>query len=542
MFGPAGALEEQAHREEGIMTFPTRRFAAAAVAAFLAAGLPPALAAQVKLPAVIGDHMVVQQDKPVVFWGWAGRNEPVTVVFDGVERRVAADGDGRWRAAFDALKASGRALEMSVRGAKGPAIVVKDILVGEVWFASGQSNMEWAMSWLPDIVPEILRADHPGLRLFLVPKRTAAQPREDVDARWKVCAPDAVRPFSAVAYYFGLELHKRLGVPVGLIASAWGGTRIEPWTPPAGFEAVPETKPLLDEQAAKYEEFLRAVERALPAWEAWTRENRKALAAKAPVPAGLKPDFPADPYENAQAPTALYNGMVHALTPFAIRGAIWYQGESNLADGALYAKKMEALIKGWRAAWKLGDLPFYYVQIAPYDYGYDANVAGNPVPDAERLPLLWEAQTDALRIPNTGMAVITDIADLDDIHPANKKDVGYRLALWARAKTYGETGLVHSGPVFKSMTVEGDRARLSFDHAGGGLISNDGRPLTWFEIAGGDGVFSKALAEVDGATVVVRSPRVSAPKAVRFGWSMLAVPNLANKEGLPASPFRAGKR
>ena len=233
--------------------------------------------------------------------------------------------------------------------------------------------------------------------------------------------------------------------------------------------------------------------------------------------------------------------MIHALTPFAIRGAIWYQGEANRNDGLFYEKKMEAMIKGWRLAWKLGDFPFYYVQIAPFDYGYDVETPVIEIPDFLRLAYLWEAQTNALRIPNTGMAVITDIADLRDIHPTNKRDVGYRLSLWARANAYGEKTLVYSGPLYKSMAVEGNLARLSFDHVGGGLIANDGQPLKWFEIAGEDHIFYKADADIAGDTVVVWSPKVPAPKAVRFAWHQLAVGNLANREGLPASPFRTDK-
>ena len=267
------------------------------LAVILAAGWAGGLAAQVKLPAVIGDHMVVQQDKPVAVWGWAGKNEPVTVLFNGQEKKTVAAADGTWRVVFDPLKAEAAKgpLEMTVRGAKSPAIVVKDILVGEVWVCSGQSNMEWAMSWLPNPVPDILRADNPSMRLFLVPKRTADRPMEDVDAKWEPCSPETVRPFSAVAFYFGLELYKRLGVPVGLIESAWGGTLIEPWTPPVGFAAVPEVKPILDAQSAKYAEYRDALAKALPAWETWIREARKALAAKAPLPPEPSID-PGNPY------------------------------------------------------------------------------------------------------------------------------------------------------------------------------------------------------------------------------------------------------
>ncbi len=501
-------------------------------------GFATALAAQVRLPALIGDHMVIQQDKPVAVWGWAGKNEPVTVVFNGQEKKaVAASADGRWRVVFDPLKASDKPLEMTIKGAKGPAIAVKDILVGEVWVCSGQSNMEWAMSWLPNPAPETLRADNPNMRLFLVPKRPADRPQDDVEAKWQPCSPDTVRPFSAVAYYFGLELHKRLGIPVGLIESAWGGTLIEPWTPPVGYAAVPELMPILDRQVAKYETYRDELAKILPTWDAYLREARKALAAKAPLPPD-PPLGPHNPFDDAQAPTALYNGMIHALTPFAIRGAIWYQGESNRNDGLLYTKKMEAMIEGWRTAWGLGDFPFYFVQLAPYDYGYSRETPVVDVPDALRLPIIWEAQTKALQIPNTGMAVTTDIADLRNIHPTNKRDVGYRLSLWARAETYGEKTLVHSGPLYKSMTFEGKLIRLAFDHVGGGLITNDGQPLKWFEIAGDDHIFYNAEADIAGDTVVVWSPRVAAPKAVRFGWSQLAIPNLANKEGLPASPFR----
>jgi sialate O-acetylesterase len=523
------------------MTSSMKRCAALAFAALALVTLPAALAAQVRLPAVIGDHMVVQQDKPVAVWGWAAKGEAVTVLFNGQEKRAVAGEDGKWRIAFDPVKAGGPGLEMTVRGAKGTALAVKDILVGEVWLCSGQSNMEMSMSWLPYPAPDALRADNPSMRLFKLPQRTSDRPQDDVDAKWDICAPDVVREFSAVAYYFGLELHKRLGVPVGLIESAWGGTAIEPWTPPIGFASVHDVKPLLEKQAGKYAEYRDALAKALPAWEAWIKDSRKALAAKAVLPAPPAPRLPANPYDDPQAPTTLYNGMIHALTPFAIRGAIWYQGEANRNDGLFYEKKMEALIDGWRAVWQLGDFPFYYVQLAPFNYGYDRETPVGDVPDFLRLPLIWEAQRNVLRVPHTGMAVTTDITDLYDIHPANKRDVGYRLSLWARADVYGERTLECSGPLYRSMTVEGSIVRLAFDHAGGGLITNDGQGLKWFEVAGEDRVFYKAEAEIAGDTVVVWSPRVASPKAVRFGWHQLAVPNLANKEGLPASPFRTDK-
>jgi len=500
---------------------------------------PQALRADIRLPGVIGDHMVLQQDKPIPVWGWAEPGEKVTVRLSGQEMSARARDDGRWRVVFPPLQAGGGPLEMVVQGERGPQIAVQDILVGEVWVCSGQSNMEWPLSLTASPTPEILRADHPGIRLFLVPRRTADRPQEDVDAKWALCTPETAAPFSAVGYYFGLELHQKLGIPIGLIEAAWGGTAIEPWTPPAGFAALLETMTILGELERLVGDYWNRLAEALPSWETWVRESREAVAEKTELP--MKPEFPLHPLDDPQAPTTLYNGMIHPLISFAIRGAIWYQGESNRNDGLAYEHKMEALIRGWREVWNLGDFPFYYVQLAPYNYAYDREDPGGDVPDFLRLPLIWEAQTRILRLPATGMAVTTDITDLNDIHPRNKKDVGVRLALWARAGIYGESNLCPSGPLFKSMSIEGDRVRIAFDHAAGGLISNDRQPLRWFEIAADDHLFHKAVAEIDGETVVVSSPRVAAPKAVRFGWHQSAVPNLANRRGLPASPFRTDR-
>jgi len=516
-----------------------RRIAGVILFALVFSAWAATSAAEVRLPAVFSDHMVMQQDKPVSVWGWAGRGEEMTVRLAGAEKKARAGMDGTWRVTFDPLKAGDATLQLAVRGARSGEVVVDDILVGEVWLCSGQSNMEWSMLAIGSPTPEILGTDDPGLRLFQVPKRTSDRPADDVEAKWTLTTPETIRPFSAVAYYFGRELRRALRVPVGLVMSAWGGTAIEPWTPPAGFAAVPEVRPILAETESRVADYRRDLAQVLPSWEAWARESRKAVAANADLP--RRPPFPVHPLDNPQAPTALYNGMIHPLIGFAIRGAIWYQGESNRNDGLFYEKKMEALVRGWREVWGVGDFPFYYVQLAPYNYAYGRETPIVDIPDFLRLPLIWEAQANVLRLPNTGMAVVTDITDLNDIHPRNKKDVGTRLALWARAKTYGENGLVYSGPFFKSMSVEGGRARVAFDHAGGGLIANDGQPLRWFEVAGDDRVFYKAEAAIEGETVVVRSPKVATPRAVRFGWHQLAVPNLANKEGLPASPFRTDR-
>ena len=348
------------------------------------------------------------------------------------------------------------------------------------------------------------------MRLFQVARRTSPEPVGDIRGSWAVCSLKTARFFSAVAYFFGRHLHTELGVPVGLINASWGGTRIEPWTPPAGFAAVPTLKGVLDR-----------VERA-------KASHARALAAAKATTAATKPKLPKHPLNNAGAPTALYNGMIHPIVPLAIRGAIWYQGESNCGEGMRYRDKMSALIGGWRKVWGQGDFPFYYVQLAPYTYG------GNGL----ALPGIWEAQTAALKIKNTGMAVITDLGALKDIHPKRKAEVGRRLALWALAKDYGRKDLVYSGPLMESMTVEAGAIRVTFDHVGGGLASRDGKDLTWFEIAGADGKYVKASAKIDGDAVVVSSADVSKPVSVRFGWHQTAEANLINKAGLPASPFR----
>ncbi len=508
------------------------------IPAALVAAFAGSLSAAIKLPSVIGDHMVVQRGKPVAVWGWASPAEAVTVRVGGAVATVQAGPDGRFAATLPALAAGGP-YELSVKGATSPELVVRDILSGEVWVCSGQSNMEWPLSSVYSPIPEVLRADHPRLRLYSVPRRISAVPLDDIDTAWTLCTPETAGPFSAIGYYFGLEILKALDVPVGLIDSSWGGTDIEPWTPPAGFAAVPSVRPILDATVRREQAYRRSVAESLSGWQSWLDETSKALAAGRPLPA--KPAQPAAPFDSPQTPTGLYNGMIHALTPLPVAGAIWYQGENNRNDTLGYEPKMEALIKGWREVWKTPGLPFLYVQLAPYYYGYNRDYAGGDVPDFLRLPLIWEAQANILRLPNTGMAVTTDITELMDIHPKNKRDVGYRLALWARAKVYGETKLVCSGPLFKSMAVEGGKARIAFDWAESGLMTNDGQPVKWFEIAGADRTFYRAEAAIDGRTVVVSSPRVAEPKAVRFGWHQMAVPNLANREGLPASPFRTDR-
>ncbi len=507
------------------------------LAAFLF--LPSTLTADIRLPAVIDSHMVLQQEKPVRIWGWAEPGESITVAFAGQKVQTSVDSTGRWEVLLEEIKAGKGPYQMTISGSESQTVMLEDILVGEVWVCSGQSNMEWELRRVYSPIPKIRRADFPGIRFFHVPRKISTQPLDDVEAEWKVCSPETARNFSAVAYYFGRELHQKMDVPVGLISTRWGGTRIEPWTPKEGFASIPQLQEILQEMKTADEEYRNAVTKFLPELKDWIERSESALSRKRPIP--LQPEMVRHPFYDPQAPSSLYNAMVHPLIRFAIRGAIWYQGEANRNDGPIYTKKMEALINGWRKVWNLGDFPFYYVQLAPYAYEYLPEEEGIGILDDYRLPLIWEAQFDALRLPNTGMAVTTDIGDLYDIHPRNKRDVGYRLSLWALAKTYGWKDLVYSGPLYKSMAIEGNKIRIEFDHGGDGLISLDDRPLTWFEVAGQDRIFYKARAEIDGDSVLAWSEKLDRPIAVRFGWHQLAQPNLGNKEGLPASPFRTDR-
>jgi len=513
---------------------------ASLLAALLAIGasFAPPLQAEVRLPKIFGSHMVLQQEKPLVIWGWAQPNETVALQLGPESGQAQANDRGQWRAVLPAMKAGGP-FTLAVRGSS--TVELDDVMIGEVWLASGQSNMEMGIGAALNAREEIAAADYPGIRLMMVHKRWMPEPQNDMQGAWKVCSPKTVAEdgwggFSAAAYYFGRELHRKLGLAVGLIDASWGGTRIEPWTPPEGFAEVPALKgefelvQLGDPRATLHQQRLELV---LNETAHWLDSARKALAQQSLVPP--MPVYPAEllPPHDLQNATALFNGMIHPLCPFPLRGAIWYQGESNAGEGKLYTEHTKALVGGWRRIWNQGEFPFYFVQIAPYNYG-----GGNP----EFIGVFWEAQAAAAQaVPNTGMAVINDIGNLKDIHPANKQEVGRRLALWALAKTYAQEKLVCSGPTFKSMSLDGDRLRIAFDNVGGGLASRDGAPLTWFEIIDADeGGFVKAGAQIDGPSVVLSAAEVKHPVAMRFAWSMLAEPNLMNAEGLPAGAFRAG--
>ena len=656
----------------------TNRKSLALAASLLLLVLSAAARADVRVPSVIGDNMVLQQGRKVRVWGWAEPGERVTVTFRGGGATATADARGRWEVFTGPHKAGGP-FELTVAGRN--TLTFRNVLVGEVWVCSGQSNMEWSLANAQDGAREAAAADYPFIHLFTVTKKTSERPLDDVEGRWVVTTPKEAASFSAVGYFFGRELHKRLNVPVGLIHTSWGGTPAEAWTSRAALDADPTLKPILeryDRQLADLPRLQREYERAQAEWASkyvaadpgnrgepegyakpgydaagwkrmalpqfwetagldvdgvvWFRREVEVPAAWAGKDLTLKlgavddfdttyfngervgstgPDTPsawvvprqyrvpgslvragrntvavrvfdrvggggfgggqmalapadskaaaggvaldgewfykeeatvpsrqidwskqpqAPGAGNQNNPTVLYNAMLAPLFPYAVRGAIWYQGESNAGRAQQYRALFPAMIRDWRAAWGIGDFPFYFVQLA--------NWKARPVDSTDsEWAELREAQTLTMKAaPNTGMAVAIDIGNPDDIHPRNKLDVGLRLARWALADTYG-LRLEKSGPLYDSHKVEGDRVRVSFTHAAG-LRTRDGGAPAGFYVAGADRKFVPAEARIERGGVVVWSKGVTAPVAVRYAWADNPAANLYNGDGLPASPFR----
>lgn len=629
---------------------------------------------KLKLPAIISDNMVLQRELPLPLWGWATPGEAVVVTLGEQRASAIAGPDGRWQVSLGPL-APGGPFDMTVTC--GETLTIRNILVGDVWVCSGQSNMEWPLKWANNADEEMAAADFPQIRLFQVPHVAVPEPQPDVQSKWDVCTPETVGDFSAIGYLFGRELHQELGVPIGLINSSWGGSAIEPWISQPGYRTMPEIASVMerfqdglehyDELMAEYQQlaaewgdkvFLKdpgntgyvqgwaAPDCDIAEWgelhtpgmwqpqglwfngAVWFRKEvnipaswdgsdlslsfgaiddfddtymngmwvggigretpqaheaprnytvpahlvtpgRNMIAVRIfdhyggggfvgtpeqmvlhvpgaePIPLagiwrykveyaveiGITPPAPRMPMaaDNPGAPAYMYNGKIAPLVPFGIRGAIWYQGESNADNARQYRTLFPAMIRDWRTQWGQGDFPFLFVQLANYNMR-------RPVPTDDSWAELREAQSMTLSEPNTGMAVIIDIGEGADIHPRNKQDVGHRLALPALAKVF-DRDIVYSGPMYRSMTVEGNAIRLAFDHVGSGLIAR-GDTLVGFAIAGADRKFVWAQAKIDGETIVVSHPDVQTPVAVRYAWGQNPACNLYNAEGLSASPFR----
>lgn len=479
----------------------------------LAGGLQGA----VKLPALISDHMVLQAGMPVRIWGKADPGEAVRVAFQGQTVATKAAENGRWEAWLRPLTAAGP-LEMTVN-----EVTIHDVLVGEVWLGSGQSNMEFPLSRANDNAQEIARADYPLIHIFKVKRVVADQPAEDVDANWEICAPGSIPRFSAVEYFFGRQLYQSLHVPMGLIESDWGGTPAQSWTSKEALAAEPALKFISDDWERTLANYPAAKERYDKQLATWNDAVAKAKAEGRTPP--NRPGAPAGP-GHPNTPAGLYNGMIAPLTPYAIRGVIWYQGESNASENHAYRYRrlFGTMIEDWRNRWGEGDFPFLFVQLA----NYKAN---------QWWPVVRESQTETLRLRNTGMAVIIDVGESKDIHPKNKQAVGNRLALAAMHIAYGKS-LEYSGPMFREAVPEGSAMRVYFTHAEG-MQARDGGAVAGFTIAGADGKFVPAEAKVEGNTIVVSSAEVAAPTAVRYAWADDPVCNLVNQAGLPASPFRS---
>ncbi len=469
--------------------------------------------ADFKVAAVFSDNMVLQQGQAVPVWGWADDGETVSVRFRG-QKASATAWNGKWTLKLRSLKAGGP--DVFTVSSKSRTVEFKNVLVGEVWVCSGQSNMEWPMAGSYQSAADITSATNTLIRLLDVPNVKSDSPSVIMKSAWQVCSPDAVKGFSAVGYYFGRELQKNRRVPVGLIRSDWGGSPAEVWMSQESLEINPRYQAEILDPYPAAEKSYRA------AFAAWEKEKAEAQQSGKEFKKG--PPWP------TWRPTELYNGMIAPLIPYAIKGAIWYQGESNAGRAEQYRTLFADMIRCWRRDWNQGDFTFLSVQLAPF----------NPIkdqPDESSWAELREAQLLSTRIlPKVGTAVITDVGDPKNIHPTKKRPVGERLALAARAIAYGEK-IEFSGPVYAGAGFVNGKVVLQFDHVGKGLEARDGA-LKGFAVCGEDRNFVWANAEIAGKTVVVSSPQVPKPVAVRYGWADCPVVNLWNQDGLPATPFR----
>lgn len=507
--------------------------------------------ADVELGSPFSDNMVLQRGMKVPVWGWATPGEKVTVRFAEQTLSTVADINGHWNVALEPLEANAKPGLLRVEGKT--KLKLRNILVGEVWICSGQSNMEWPVSHVFEAESVMENAHDPLLRIFDVKGHLVApMPKERCPGKWQVSDKKTVPTFSAVAYFFGKALREKLKVPVGLIGSNWGGTRIELWTSLDGFKSVPSLKSFVAQVEARDPIHLWGKKRSakfVSEMAKWVKRATASIDKGRPLP--KVPVAGVDIKVGQGSASAIYNAMVHPLVPFAMRGAIWYQGEGNGNEGITYYHKKRALVQGWRKLFN-PDLAFYWVQLANYSHHRNAiTVLPKSTPEGgDGWAKLREAQQKALDLPHTGMAVIIEIGNPRDIHPQNKQDVGDRLARWALHQTYKQKQIVPSGPLYKNFTVKDSRLRLRFNHIGSGLMVGNKKglapvkevtegTLTNFSIAGKDKKWYWAKATIAGKTVLLSSSDVPAPVAARYCYTMNPVgANLYNKEGLPASPFR----
>lgn len=494
-----------------VTSLPARAAARCAAAITLAAGLFSGIGrADVTLPNIFGDHMVLQQGQKNPVWGKASPGEEVTVTIDKQSQKATADKDGKWQVSLDPLPVGGP-YEMKIEGKN--AIKVGDILVGEVWICSGQSNMQWTVAAANDADLERLTARNPKLRMINFPQTGSQEPIWSHDDRhWQVCTPENVGSFSAVGYFFGRQLQETLDVPVGMINNAWGGSACEAWIDRDVLAADPQYKPLLDR------------------WAGIEANYEKAKDSQDVKPQQLK-QLESSMKGNSR-PGNIYNGVLKSHLGYGIKGAIWYQGESNAGRAYQYRELFPLMISSWRKEWKQGDFPFYWVQLADFK-------AEQAEPGESDWAELREAQTMTMdKLPNTGEAVIIDIGEGKDIHPRNKVDVGHRLARWALANEYKIDIPFHS-PQYKSMDKQGSKIVLTFEHVGPGWRPFDVAQPVGFAIAGADKKFVWADAKiVEGNKIEVTSSKVAQPEAVRYAWADNPVCNMYSANGLPLTPFR----
>jgi sialate O-acetylesterase len=491
--------------------------------------LLPRAGADITLPSLFSDHMVLQSGAPVPVWGTAEPDETITVEFEGQKKTTQTDAAGKWSLKLDPLSVNGVGHELSVTATPKSKVAtrkISDVLVGEVWLCSGQSNMGFTVFRGQNFAAEKAAATLPKIRMFTVTSGAAVEPQESCRGQWAVCSPDTVANFSAAAYFFGRDIHAKLGFPVGLINSSVGGTEIEAWTSMDAQKNVPAVKPTLEDWDKRV--------------ASWNPENAKAEFVKQKItwqaaadaakaagkPAPREPRIPVDPKLDSNRPANLYNGKIAPLIPFAIKGAIWYQGESNantVQRGLAYRVELPLLIEDWRKRWG-ATFPFAWVQLPDYN-----------AQNSQGWCLVREAMLQSLRVPETGMAITIGLGEATDIHPSDKQDVGHRLALWALDTVYGGKG-EWSGPLYTGNKIEGDAVTISFSHAEG-LMAKGGAPAG-FVIAGEDKQWKPATAKISGDTAIVSSPEVPHPVAVRYAWADNPNFNLYNAAGLPASPFR----